>query len=107
MLTSKVGVSYLGGRQKLDEVALQAIGSFSVCISSWIGMVAMGFSGHINVMVFIGTVTDVVRIQTSGAIWLGRLVVEALCICNEHFEAISTLLFAYRDAIQDGGFANG
>ena len=43
-------------------------------------MVAMGFSGHINVMVFNGAVTGVVRIQTSGAIWVGRLVAEALHI---------------------------
>ena len=67
----------------------------------------MGFSRHINVMVFIGAVTGVVRIQTSSAIWVGRLVAEALHICNEHFEVISTLLFTYRAAIQDGGFANG
>ena len=44
----------------------------------------MAFSGHINVMVFIGAATGVVRIQTSGAIWVGRLVAEALHICNEH-----------------------
>ena len=58
-------------------------------------------------MVFAGTVTDVVRIQTSGTIWVGRVVAEALHICNEHFEVISTVLFAYKAAIQDGGFANG
>ena len=58
-------------------------------------------------MVFAGTVTGVVRIQTSGAIWVGRLVAEAFHICNEHFEVISTMLFAYKAAIQDGGFANG
>ena len=78
-----------------------------MCIGFWIGMVAMGFSRHINFMVFNGAVTGVVRIQTSGAIWVGRLVAKALHICNEHLEAISTLLFAYRDTIQDDGFANG
>ena len=67
----------------------------------------MVFSGHINVMVFTGAATGVVRIQTSGAIWVGRLVTEALHICNEHFEVISTVLFAYKAAIQDGWFANG
>ena len=70
-------------------------------------MVFIGFSGYINVKVFAGAVTGVVRIQTSGAIWVGRVVADALHICNEHFEAISTLLFAYKAAIQDGGFANG
>ena len=67
----------------------------------------MVFSGHINVMVFAGAVTGVVRIQTSGAIWVGRLVAEALHIYNENFEVISTVLFTYKAVIQDGGFANG
>ena len=52
----------------------------------------MGFSGHINVMVFNKAVTGVVWIQTSGAIWVGRLVAEALCICTEHLQAISPCL---------------
>ena len=107
MLTSKVGVSYLGGREKFDEVALQAVGSFSMCIGFWVGTVSMGFSRHINVMVFVGAVTGVVKIQTSGATLVGRLEIEALHICKEHLEAISTLLFAYRAAMQDGGLANG
>ena len=76
-------------------------------IGFWIGMVSMGFSGHISVMVFVGAVTHVVRIQTSGAIGLGRLVIEALHICSEHLEAISTLLLIYRAAMQDGGLASG
>ena len=58
-------------------------------------------------MVFAGAAIGVVRIQTSGAIWASRLVTEALHICNEHFEVISTVLFVYKAAIQDGGFANG
>ena len=67
----------------------------------------MAFSGHISFMVFAGAAIGVVRIQTSGAIWVGKLVIDAFHICNEHFEVISTVLFAYKDAIQDGGFANG
>ena len=63
-------------------MALQAVGSFSMCIGFWIGMVVMVFSRHINVMVFVRAVTGVVRIQTSGDIWVGRLVAEALWICN-------------------------
>ena len=78
-----------------------------MCIGFWIEMVAMGFSRHVNVMVFDGAVTGVVRIQTSGVIWVGRLVAEALHICNEHLEVISTLLFTYRAAVQGGLFANG
>ena len=67
----------------------------------------MGFSRHINVMVFVRAVACVVSIQTSGAIWVGRLVVVALHICKEHLVAISTLLFAYRAAMQVGRLANG
>ena len=50
---------------------------------------------------------QVVRIQTSGAIWVGKLVLDAFHICSEHFEVISAVLFAYNAAIQDDGFANG
>ena len=67
----------------------------------------MVFSEHINVMVLTSAVTGVVRIQTSGAIWVVKVVAEALHICNGHFKVISTVLFAYTAAIQDGGFANG
>ena len=65
----------------------------------------MAFSGHINVMVLTGAAIGVVIIQTSGAIWVGRLVTEALHIYNEQFELISTVLFVYKAAIQDGGLA--
>ena len=58
-------------------------------------------------MVFAGAVSGVVRIQTSGAIWVGNFVSDAFHVCSEHFEVISTVLFVYRAAIQDGGFANG
>ena len=49
----------------------------------------------------------VVRIQTSGAIWVGKVTPDAFHICNEHCEVIPAVLFAYRAAIQDGGFAKG
>ena len=70
------------------------------------GMVAMGLSRHINVIVFIGAVTGVVSIQTSGAIWVGKWVVVILCICKEHLEAMPVLLLVYRAAMQDGGLAS-
>ena len=57
--------------------------------------------------VCIGAASGVVRIQPSGAIWVGKFIPDAFHICNEHFEVISTVLFAYRAAIQDGGFAKG
>ena len=64
------------------------MGSFSIYIGCWIGIVSMGFSGHIKVMVLIAAVAGVVGIQTSDAIWVGKLVVVILHICKEHLEAI-------------------
>ena len=78
-----------------------------MCTSFCIMMVSMAFSGHINVMVFAGATSGVVRIQTSGAIWVGKFVVDAFHICSEHFEVISAVLIAYKAAVQDGGSANG
>ena len=78
-----------------------------MCTGFCIMMVSMAFSRHINVMVFAGSASGVVRIQTSGAIWVGKFVSDAFCIRSEHFEVISTVLFAYRAAIQDGGFVSG
>ena len=88
-------------------MALQAIGSLSMCTGFCIMMASMAFLGHINVMVFAGAASGVVRIQASGAIWVGKFIPDAFHICNEHFKVISALLFAYRAAIQDGGFAKG
>ena len=65
-----------------------------MCTGFCIMMVSMAFSGHINVMVFTGAASGVVRIQTSGAIWVGKFTPDAFCICYEHFEVISTVLFA-------------
>ena len=83
------------------------MGSFSMCTGFHIMMVTVAFSGHINVMVFTGAASGVVRIHTSGAIWVGKFTCDAFHICNEYFEVISTVLFAYRAVIQDGGFAKG
>ena len=78
------------------------MGSFSMCIGCWIGIVSMGFLGHIKVMVVTGAVASVVSIQTSGAIWVGRLVVLfcisakstwRLCLsCSLHIEQLCMLV---------------
>ena len=81
--------------------------AFSMCIGCQIGIVSMGFSRDIKVMVLAGAVAGVVNIQTSGAIWVGKLVVVVLHICKEYLEAIPILLFAYRVAMQVGGLASG
>ena len=78
-----------------------------MCTGFCIMMVSMAFLGHINVMVFTGAASGVVRIQTSDAIWVGKFIPDVFHICNEHFEVISTVFFAYRAAMQDGGFAKG
>ena len=52
-------------------MALQAIGSFSMCNGFCIRMDSMGFSGHIKVKVFAGAATGVVRIQISTECYYG------------------------------------
>ena len=76
-----------------------------MCTGFCIMMASMTFLGHINVMMFAGAASGVVRIQTSGATWIGRFIPDAFHICNEHFKVTSTVLFAYRAAVQDGRFA--
>ena len=83
------------------------MGSFSMCIGCQIGIVSMGFSGHIKVNVLIGAVAGVVSIQTSGVVWVGRLVVVVLHNCKEHLEAIPVLLLVYRAAMYMGGLSSG
>ena len=73
-------------------MALQAVGSFRMCTGFWMGMVAKGLSGHINGIVFVGAVTDVVSILTSGDIWVDKMVVLILHICKEHLEAMPVIL---------------
>ena len=70
-------------------------------------MVSMAFMGHFNIMVFAGAASGVVRIQTSGDIWVGKFTSDAFHICNEHCEVISTVLLADRAVIQGRGFAKG
>ena len=67
----------------------------------------VAFPGHINVMVLAGVESGVVRIQTSGDIWVGRLTSEVFHICNEHHEAIPVGFFAYRAETHGDGFAHG
>ena len=78
-----------------------------MCIGCQIGIVSMGFSGHIKVTVLIGAVAGVVSIQTSGVIWVGRLVVIVLHNCKEHLEAMPVLPLVYRAAMHVGGLASG
>ena len=70
-------------------------------------MVSVAFSGHISILVLSGAESRVMRIQTSGDIWVGKFTSDAFCICNEHCEVISAVLLAYRAVTQDGGFAKG
>ena len=70
-------------------------------------MVSVAFSGHISMMVLAGVESGVVRIQTSGDIWVGKFTSDVFLICNGHCEVISAVLLAYRAATQDGGFAKG
>ena len=71
-------------------------------------MISVAFSGHISMMVLVGVDSGVMRIQTSGDIWVGKFTSDVVfLICNEHCEVISAVLLSYREVAQDGGFAKG
>ena len=88
-------------------MALQAAGSLKICTGLHMVMVSVAFSGHISMMVLAGVVCGVVRIQTSGDIWVGKFTSDVFLICNEHCEVISAVLLAYIAVMHDGGFAKG
>ena len=70
-------------------------------------MVSVAFSGHISMMVLAGVESEVVRIQTSGDICVGRFTSEVFLICNELCEVISAGLLTYKAETHDGRFAKG
>ena len=70
-------------------------------------MVSVAYSGHITMMVLAGAGSGIMRIQTSGDIWVGNFTSDVFLLCNEHCEVISTGLLAYRAATHDGWFAKG
>ena len=72
-----------------------------------IGIVSMGFSGHIKVTVLVGGCSQCSNIQTSGVICIGRLVAVVLHNCKEHLVAMPVLLFVYRAAMHVGGLSSG
>ena len=88
-------------------MALQAVGICSTCSGCLIGIVSIGFSEHIKLMVSVGAEVGVASIQTSGIICVGRGVVEALCSWRKHLDSMLAVLLAYRAAMHVGGFAKG
>ena len=88
-------------------MALQAIGILRMCTGFLVVMVSVAFSGLINVMVLAGAENGVVRIQTSGDIFVGKFTSKFFLICNEHCAVIPAGLLAYRAETHDGGFAKG
>ena len=75
-------------------MALQAVGSCSMCSGHLTGMVVIGFSGHIRLMVSEGAEGAVVSIYTLGVICVGRGVVVDLRSCKKHFDSILAALLA-------------
>ena len=58
-------------------------------------------------IVLAGAESGVIRIQISGDICAGRFTSDIFLIYNEHCEAISAGLLAYRAETHDGGFTKG
>ena len=67
----------------------------------------MGFSGQISVIMLAGAVAGVIKIQTSGVIWVGKLMLDDFLIWIEHFKVMVVVLFSYRVAMHDGGLESG
>ena len=67
----------------------------------------MGCSGQIIVVLVGEAVVGVVMSQTSGAIWVGRLISEVFLIFKEHLRAISSVLLVYRAVVQLDSLASG
>ena len=83
------------------------MGSFSMCTGFHVMIISTSLSGHISFMVLARVEGGVMMIQASGDIWVGKLISDAFCICNEHCEVMSAVLLAYRAVAQDGGFDKG
>ena len=70
-------------------------------------MVSMAFSGQTIITVLAVAESGVVRIQTSGDIWVAKFTFDVYHICNKDCEVISSALLVYRAVTHDGGFAKG
>ena len=64
-------------------MALQAVGSFSMCSGHVTGMVFIGFSWHIRLIVSEGAEGGVMSIHTLGVICVGRGVIMVLHSCKK------------------------
>ena len=73
-------------------MALQAVGSFSMCSGHVTGMVFIGFSGHIRLIVSKGAEGGVMSIHTSGVICVGRGVIVVLHSCRKQLDSILAAL---------------
>ena len=73
-------------------MALQAVGSFSMYSGHFTGMVVIGFSGHIRLMVSKGAESGVMSIHTLGVICVGRGIVVVLHSCRKQFDSILAVL---------------
>ena len=107
MLTSKCAVWYLGGRWKVDEVALQAVGT----VNMWMGfstlMNVVAFPGQIRVIVFASIESGVVGIQTFGDICDGMLTFKVFLTCSEHHAEMLARFLVYKAEVHVGRFTNG
>ena len=78
-----------------------------MCSGCLIGIVSIGLSGHIRLMVSVGAEAGVVIIHTLGVICVGRGVAVALHSCRDHFDFMLAVPLVYRAAMHVGGFAKG
>ena len=75
-------------------MALQAVGNCSMCSGHLTGMVVIGFSGHIRLMVSKGAEGGVVSIHASGVICVGRGVIVVLHSYRKQLDSMLDALLA-------------
>ena len=67
----------------------------------------VAFPGQIRVIVFAGTESGVVRIQTFGAICDGKVTPQDFLSCSKHHAEMLARFLVYKAEVHIGGFVNG
>ena len=92
---------------KVDEIALQAVGTVNILLGFFTLMNIVAFPGQIRLIVFAGAESGVVRIQAFGAICDGMLSCEVFLTCNKHHAEMLVRFIVHKAEVHSGGFANG
>ena len=95
------------GQVKVDDIALQAVGT----VNMWMGfstlMNIVAFPGKIRVIVLASAESGMLRTQTFGAICDSMLTSKDFLTCNKHHAEMLARFLVYKAEVHIGGFVNG